>query len=102
MLPDPLRPKPTLTELVQLNVVPEIGPLNVIAVPLAELQCVRSATVFTVAVDKSSRITEPGLQLKWNDAGKRSVFLGRFGDNDSARSLYVDAADLCGPSQRLF
>jgi hypothetical protein len=59
-------------------------------------------TVFTVAVDKSSRITEPGLQLKWNDAGKRSVFLGRFGDNDSARSLYVDAADLCGPSQRLF
>jgi hypothetical protein len=59
-------------------------------------------TVFTVAVDQSSRVSEPKLQLKWNDAGKRSVFLGRFGDNDSARNLYVTTADLCGTSQQLF
>jgi hypothetical protein len=38
MLPEPLSPKPTLTEHVQLNVVPDTGPLNVIAVPLALLQ----------------------------------------------------------------
>lgn len=59
-------------------------------------------TVFTVAVDQSSRIAEPKLQLKWSDAGKRSVFLGRFGDNDSARNLYVSIADLCGTPEQLF
>ena len=60
MLPEPLSPKPTLTELVQLNVVPEIGPLNVIAVPLAALQCVRSATVFTVAVGLTVTVNVEG------------------------------------------
>jgi len=57
---------------------------------------------FTVAVDQGSQITEPKLQLKWNDAGKRSIFLGRFGANDPARNVYVTTADLCGSSQKLF
>ena len=61
MLPEPLSPKPTLTELVQLNVVPDTGPLNVIAVPLALLQCVRSATVFTVATGLTVTVNVVGV-----------------------------------------
>src|SRR6185369_10053332 len=61
MLPEPLVPKPTLIELLQLNVVPEIGPLNVIAVPLAPLQCVRLATVFTVAVGLTVTVNVAGV-----------------------------------------
>jgi hypothetical protein len=57
-------------------------------------------SVFTVAVDKASRIKEPLLALKWIDAGKRNVFLGKFGENP--REVYVTAADLCGPSSKLF
>jgi hypothetical protein len=60
------------------------------------------ASVFTVAVDRSSRVTEPLLKLKWNDAGKRSVFLAKFGDDTSAKDLYVSTADLCGPTGNLF
>jgi hypothetical protein len=63
----------------------------------------RAATsLFTVAVDQASQVTEPLLELKWNDAGKRSVFLGKFGGDAPARNLYVTAADLCGPSGVLF
>ncbi len=60
------------------------------------------STVFTVAVDRASQVTEPLLKLKWSEAGKRSVFLARMGDGESARNLYVTAADLCGPGERLF
>jgi hypothetical protein len=61
----------------------------------------RSETsVFTVAVDRASNITEPLLQVKWVDAGKRSIFLGKFGD--TAKNTYVTSADLCGPTARLF
>ena len=38
MLLVPLRPKPTLTGLVQLNVVPATGPLKLIALPAFVLQ----------------------------------------------------------------
>jgi len=63
----------------------------------------RSRTsVFTVAVDRASRVTEPLLKLKWVDAGKRSVFLAKFGENTPANDLYVSTADLCGPAGRLF
>ena len=59
-------------------------------------------SVFTVAVDRASQVTEPLLKLKWNDAGKRSVFLAKFGENTSGKDLYVSTADLCGPLGKLF
>lgn len=61
-----------------------------------------STTVFTVAVDRSSRVDEPLLALKWIDAGKRSIFLGKFGGQVREREVYVTAADLCGPGRTLF
>jgi len=61
-----------------------------------------SATVFTVAVDKSSRVNEPLLSLRWDDAGKRNVFLAKFGDETAARNIYVSLAELCGPTGKLF
>jgi hypothetical protein len=61
-----------------------------------------STSVFTVALDRSSKIHEPLLQLKWDDAGRRSIFLGRFGRETPARSLYVSSAELCGPTSALF
>jgi hypothetical protein len=57
-------------------------------------------SVFTVAVDRSSRITEPLLQLKWDDAGKRSIFLGKFGAPASSKNIFVSLAELCGPASR--
>jgi hypothetical protein len=59
-------------------------------------------SVFTVAVDRSSKVHEPLLQLKWDDAGRRSVFLGKFGEATPAHNLYVSSTDLCGLSGRLF
>jgi len=59
-------------------------------------------SLFTVAVDESSRVSEPLLKLKWNDAGQRSVFLGKFGENATARNQFVASADFCGPSGKLF
>ena len=53
-------------------------------------------TVFTVAVNSASRVTEPSLKLKWNDGGKRSVFVGRFGDTELTKNAYVTANDFCG------
>ncbi len=61
-----------------------------------------TATVFTVALDRSSRVNEPLLGLRWEDAGKRNLFLAKFGDPVAARNVYVSLADLCGPSGRLF
>jgi hypothetical protein len=54
-----------------------------------------STSVFTVAVDSASRVTEPLLKLKWNDGRKRSVFVGRFGDNELAKNTYVTSDDFC-------
>lgn len=63
----------------------------------------RSQTsVFTVASDDGSRVSEPMLRLKWNDADQRSVFLARFGDAIPAKNLYVSLPELCGTKGSLF
>lgn len=55
----------------------------------------RSRTsAFTVALDRSSTVREPILKLKWEDAGKKNVFLARFGARDSNAGKYVGAAGL--------
>ena len=61
-----------------------------------------STSVFTVAVDQSSRIAEPLLRLKWEDAGKRSVFLAKFGEPAPAKNIFVSLAELCGPAGQTF
>jgi hypothetical protein len=58
-------------------------------------------SVFTVAVDRSSKVHEPLLQLKWAEAGRRSIFLGKFGEDTPGQNLYVSSAELCGAG-RLF
>ncbi len=63
----------------------------------------RTATsLFTVAVNDGSRVTEPLLKLKWNDADRRTIFLGRFGEPDATRNLYVTMSELCGRAKNLF
>jgi hypothetical protein len=47
--------------LVQLNVVPDTGPLNEIAVPLAPVQCVRLATAVIVAVGLTVTVNVAGV-----------------------------------------
>jgi hypothetical protein len=59
-------------------------------------------SMFTVAVNRSSKVHEPLLKLTWNEAGRRSVFLGKFGENTPTENLYVSSTELCGPSERLF
>jgi hypothetical protein len=54
-------------------------------------------SLFTVAVDRASQVSEPLLKLKWTDAGKRSIFLAKFGAAVPAQNLYVSTAELCGP-----
>lgn len=58
--------------------------------------------LFTVAVDRASQVNEPLMKLKWTDAGKRSVFLAKFGGEVAAKELYVTAGELCGPAGKLF
>ena len=64
----------------------------------------RSATsLFTVAVDQASAISEPLLKLKWDDNfGDHTIFLARFGEPDSAKHLFVTMAELCGASKTVF
>ncbi len=63
----------------------------------------RTATsVFTVAAERSAQVAEPLLRMKWSDAGKRNIFLARFGQPDSAKNLYVSLDEVCGPRQTLF
>lgn len=57
-------------------------------------------SVFTVAMDRSSTVKEPLLQLKWDDAGRSTVFLGQFGEDTPAHNQYVSSAELCGPAAR--
>ena len=59
-------------------------------------------SVFTVVVDRSSKVREPLLQLRWNDAGRRTVFLGKFGEANLAQNVFVSSAELCGAVKRLF
>jgi hypothetical protein len=63
----------------------------------------RSANnVFAVAVNHTSHVNEPMLKLEWKDAGKRSVFLARFGETSPGKDVYVTTADLCGAKGALF
>jgi len=63
----------------------------------------RSANnVFAVAVNHASQVDEPLLKLQWKDAGKRSVFLARFGESSPGKDIYVSTADLCGAKSTLF
>jgi len=55
-----------------------------------------TASRFTVAVDRSSRVAEPLLQLKWIDSAKRNVFAAKFGEADSAHPLFVGLDPVCG------
>jgi hypothetical protein len=55
---------------------------------------------FTVALNRSSSVAEPLLKLKWNDTGKRSVFLGKFGD--TPKKEFVTSSDWCGPAESVF
>jgi hypothetical protein len=55
---------------------------------------------FTVALNQESQVTEPLLQLKWNDSGRRSVFVAHFGESN--RNLFVNSADWCGLAGQLF
>jgi hypothetical protein len=55
---------------------------------------------FTVALNESSQVDEPLLQLKWNDGGSRSVFVAHFGDSD--RNYFVNSSDWCGLAGQLF
>ena len=59
-------------------------------------------TVFTVAVNNGSKISEPLLKLRWDATGTRDIFLARFGETVPAKNLYVSIAELCGPSLSLF
>lgn len=57
----------------------------------------RTATsVFTVAVNRNSNVTEPLLKLAWKDSAQRSVFLGRFGDSGTGRDIFVTMNEFCG------
>ena len=57
---------------------------------------------FTVALNHSSRVAEPLLKLRWTDAGKRSVFLGKFGEPSKTRQEFITASDWCGPADKAF
>jgi hypothetical protein len=59
-------------------------------------------SLFTVALNKGSQVNEPLLELKWNDHGKRSVFVARFGEGRTPKNLFVNASEWCGPAGRLF
>lgn len=61
-----------------------------------------TASVFTVAVDRVSLVSEPMLELKWRDAGRRTIFLARFGDNAGQKEVYISSADFCGSASGLF
>jgi hypothetical protein len=59
-------------------------------------------TRFTVAFNEGSEVKEPLLRLKWNDHAKRSVFVAHFGEGGSAKNLFVNSSDWCGPASQLF
>jgi hypothetical protein len=63
----------------------------------------RSETsLFTVAVNNGSKVSEPLLKLRWDATGNRDIFLGRFGESVPQKDLYVSIAELCGSNQALF
>ena len=57
----------------------------------------RTATgSFAVVVNRSARIDEPLLKLSWQDAGRRSVFVARFGEPTAGNRVRVQNEVLCG------
>ncbi len=48
-------------------------------------------SVFTVAVDQTSEVDEPLLQLKWSDSGRPTVFLGWFGEGTRPQNAFIDS-----------
>ncbi len=54
-----------------------------------------TTSTFAVAVDRSSRVQEPLLRLRWLAGGKRSVFLAKFGEPGPAKDVYVAGAAVC-------
>ncbi len=54
-----------------------------------------SSSRFTVAVDHASRVMEPLLALRWEEAGKRNVFLAKFGEASPVKETFVSSADFC-------
>lgn len=61
-----------------------------------------TTSLFTVAVDRSSTVREPLLKLTWDDAGRRAIFLGKFGEDTPAQNLFVSSAEICSPAGKLF
>jgi len=59
-------------------------------------------SVFTVVLNDGSKVSEPFLQLRWDAAGARDIFLARFGEAIPANHLYVSLGELCGQGQSLF
>jgi len=59
-------------------------------------------SLFTVALNQDSRVSEPLIKLTWNDFGKRSVFVARFGVTEAAKNQYVQSWDWCGPTRLVF
>lgn len=59
-------------------------------------------SVFTVALNDGSKVSEPMLKLRWEADGNRDIFLGRFGQSTPAKDLYVSLNELCGSSGTLF
>ncbi len=63
----------------------------------------RAATsVFTVAVDRASHVVEPLLKMEWDEAGRKNVFLGKFGPAAPGEGLYVSLQELCGRPGNIF
>jgi hypothetical protein len=61
-----------------------------------------NTSLFTVAVNKGSKVAEPLLKLRWDANGNRSIFLARFGETVPAKNLYVSIGELCGAERALF
>ena len=55
-----------------------------------------ATSLFTVAVNEGSRVQEPLLNMTWNDSDRRTIFLGRFGESDAAKNVFVSMNELCG------
>jgi len=86
---------------------------NVVSIQTAPLESCRSGacgealwytprtqtSVFTVALDRSSKIHEPLLKLTWDDSGRRCLFLGKFGQGNTGQNLYVSSSELCGATR---
>jgi len=79
--------------------------INVSTAPMScETQCGEAlwfeprtrTSVFTVAENRASRVTEPLMELNWTDAAKRSVFLARFGEPASRQNVFVTMTEFCG------